>query len=133
LAVAERRVAPAPPLFALLDGPLLWAYPERGQDVERTFQAYLEALGALQQAAVIPVGYVDRPGGRSVLELLWALHLAPEELSGRIGENPFQQLRDYRLMERRLPPGRHWAWFRGPTAITTAAQQRPGGNLVLFF
>ncbi len=117
LAVAERRVAPAPPLFALLDGPLLWAYPERGQDVERTFQAYLEALGALQQAAVIPVGYVDRPGGRSVLELLWALHLAPEELSGRIGENPFQQLRDYRLMERRLPPGARTAWFTRPTAI----------------
>ncbi|HNT75714.1 MAG TPA: DNA double-strand break repair nuclease NurA [Anaerolineae bacterium] len=117
LATDERRAAPTTPLFALTDGPLLWAYPERGQDIERAFQAYLEALGALQQTGVIPVGYVDRPGGRAFLELLWALHLAPEELVERIGENPFQQLRDYRLMERRLPPGARTAWFTRPTTI----------------
>lgn len=115
LATAERGRAPEAPLFAVMDGPLLWAYPERGHEIERAFQAYVAALGALQQAAAIPVGYVDRPGGRALLELLWALQLAPEDLPERLGENPCQQLRDYRLMERRLPPGARTAWFTRPT------------------
>jgi len=64
----------------------------------------------------LPVGYVARPGGRALVELLWAGQLAPEDVPGRLAENPLRQLTDPALMAHYLAPGERSAWFTRPSA-----------------
>jgi len=114
--VEQERRSTANPVFALSDGPLLWPYVERGNRAGTHFTAYLGALGKVQKAGGIPVGYVDRPGGRPLLELLWAGRLAPEELVARIEENPLKMLSDDELMLEVLAPGAWTPWYTRATA-----------------
>jgi hypothetical protein len=116
LTALEHRLAPAAPLLALTDGPLLWPYVERSRADFQAVDAYLDALTGIRQAGGLPVGYVARPGGRALVELLWASRLAPEEMPGRLQENPLRQLTDAALMAHFLAPGEHSAWFTRPSA-----------------
>ena len=115
LAERERRRA-TNPIFALSDGPLLWPYVERGNRTSTHFTAYLGALCNVQKAGAIPVGYIDRPGGQPLLDLLWAGQLASEELATRIGENPLKTLSDVELMLEVLAPGAWTPWYTRATA-----------------
>jgi len=114
--VEQERRSTAGPVFALSDGPLLWPYVERGNRTSTHVSAYLGALRNVQQAGGIPVGYVDRPGGRPLLDLLWASRLAPEELIARIEENPLKTLSDSGLMLEVLEPGAWTPWYTRATA-----------------
>jgi len=116
LAAIEQRLAPAAPLIALTDGPLLWPYVERSRADFQAVDAYLAALTEIRQAGGLPVGYVARPCGRSLVELLWASQLAPEDMTGRLAENPLRQLTDAALMAHYLAPGERSAWFTRPSA-----------------
>ncbi|MGC9394435.1 MAG: DNA double-strand break repair nuclease NurA [Anaerolineae bacterium] len=124
LTALERRLAPAAPLIALTDGPLLWPYVERSRADFQAVEAYLDALTEIRQAGGLPAGYVARPGGRALVELLWASRLAPEELPARLQENPLRRLTDAALMARFLAPGERSAWFTRPSATN----QRHGGR-----
>lgn len=117
--LAEAEDAPHAPL-ALTDGPLLWPYAERGRADVLALQDYLAALTRLQQAGALPVGYVDRPGGRYLMDLLWATQLAPGDIANRLPENPLRRLSDYRLMAYTLAPGERSIWF----TRTSSTQQR---------
>ncbi len=114
--VELERHSTTSPVLALSDGPLLWPYVERGNRTDPHFSIYLEALRNVQQAGGIPVGYVDRPGGRPLLDLLWATRLAPEELIARIEENPLKRLSDGDLMLEILAPGAWTPWYTRATA-----------------
>ncbi len=116
LTTIEHRLAPAAPLLALTDGPLLWPYVERSRADFQAVDAYLDALTEIRQAGGLPVGYVARPGGRALVELLWAGQLAPEDVPGRLAENPLRQLTDAALMAHYLAPGERSAWFTRPSA-----------------
>jgi len=116
LTALEHRLAPAAPLIALTDGPLLWPYVERSRADFQAVDAYLDALTEVRQTGGLPVGYVARPGGRALVELLWASRLAPEELAARLQENPLRRLTDAALMARFLAPGERSAWFTRPSA-----------------
>ncbi len=111
----ERKRSPAR-VLSLTDGPLLWPYLERGHSASAALQAYLSALRGVQQSGGVAVGYVDRPGGRPLLELLWADQLAPEDLASKAGDNPLSVLTDYDLMAHSLAPGARTTWFTRPTA-----------------
>ena len=124
LTAIEHRLAPAAPLLALTDGPLLWPYVERSRADFQAVDAYLDALTEIRQAGGLPVGYVARPGGRALVELLWASRLAPEEIPGRLPENPLRLLTDAALMARFLAPGERSAWFTRPSATN----QRHAGH-----
>jgi len=114
--VEQERRSAAKSVFALSDGPLLWPYLERGNRTSTHFATYLGALRNVQEAGGIPVGYVDRPGGRPLLDLLWASRLAPEELTTRTEENPLMMLSDDELMLEVLAPGAWTPWFTRATA-----------------
>jgi len=116
LTAIEHRLAPAAPLLALTDGPLLWPYVERSRADFQAVDAYLDALTAIRQAGGLPVGYVARPGGRALVELLWAGQLASEDVPGRLAENPLRQLTDAALMAHVLAPGERSGWFTRPSA-----------------
>lgn len=116
LTALEHRLAPAAPLLALTDGPLLWPYVERSRVDSQAVDAYLDALTEIQKAGGLPVGYVARPGGRALVELLWASRLAPEDIPGRLPENPLRQLTDAALMAHFLAPGERSAWFFRPSS-----------------
>ncbi len=116
LTAIEHRLAPAAPLLALTDGPLLWPYVERSRVDSQAVDAYLDALTEIQKTGGLPVGYVARPGGRALVELLWASRLAPEDIPGRLPENPLRQLPDAALMAHFLAPGERSAWFSRPSS-----------------
>ncbi len=116
LTAIEQRLTPAATLLALTDGPLLWPHIERSRADSQAVEAYLDALTEIRQAGGLPVGYVARPGGRTLAELLWASRLAPEEIPGRLAENPLRQLTDAALMAHFLAPGERSAWFTRPSA-----------------
>jgi len=130
LTALERRFAPAAPLVAITDGPLLWPYVERSRADFRALEAYLEAISGIRQAGALPVGYVARPGGRALVELLWAGQLAPEDIPGKLADNPLRRLTDAALMAHVLQPGERSTWFSRPSA--TNQRQAGHGHEVWF-
>jgi hypothetical protein len=117
--LAELSLAECPTcagaVLGFTDGPLLWPYVERGRGIGEKLRTYLEALQHVQQAGAIPVGYVDRPGGRPLLDMLWASRLAKEELRDKWRDNPLHPLDDEMLMLHLLAPEEHTTWFTRPT------------------
>jgi hypothetical protein len=103
-------------IFGLSDGPLLWPYTDRDSGVHQATTDYLAALAQVQLTNAIPVGYVDRPGGRPLLDVLWASRLASEDLLKRIEENPLGRLTDEHLLRQVLEPGSRTPWFTRRTA-----------------
>ncbi len=114
LAQLSQDTASAPRTFALSDGPLLWPYGERGKAERVAFQSYLAAFSRLRELGTVPVGYVDRPGGRYVVEMLWAMQAAQNHPEPP--PNPLHLLRDAELMARFLAPGERSIWFRRHSA-----------------
>ncbi len=130
LTALERRLAPAAPLIAITDGPLLWPYIARSHADFRALEAYLEAISGIRQAGALPVGYVARPGGRALVELLWVSRLAAEDIPGKLADNPLRRLTDAALMAHILLPGERSAWFSRPSA--TNQRQAGHGHEVWF-
>jgi hypothetical protein len=118
LCMAECRTSAAA-VLGLTDGPLLWPYIERGRGTSERLRTYLAGLQSVQQAGGIPIGYVDRPGGRPLLDMLWASRLAREDLADKCRENPLHPLDDEILMLHVLAPEEHTAWFTRPNATNT--------------
>lgn len=124
LAEEERTAHPTQPLLACTDGPLLWAYPERAPEEITAFHAYLAALRRLQAAGALPIGYVERPAGRLLVELLWASRLPAAELTTRIDQNPLRRLNDRDLMAHLLAPGERSVWLERVSPTNQAHGQR---------
>ena len=130
LAEDAASFSPTPARLAITDGPLLWGYPERNQEDYLALRAYLAALTTIQQARTIPVGYVDRPGGRALLDLLWAAQLPPERLRDEVGANPLHFFSDEQLMQHFLAPGERTVWFKRGTE---ANQRHAGAGHEVYF
>lgn len=116
---ATEYQGPDSPVLGLTDGPLLWPYVQRGRSTGEKLGTYLKALKSVQASGAIPVGYVDRPGGRPLLDMLWASRLAGEDLGEKWSENPLQPLDDEILMMHLLAPGEHTTWFTRPIPTNT--------------
>ncbi len=112
LSVAERQAQSDVMCFALTDGPLLWPYSERRKVDHPAFQAYLEALVHMRQYDIVPVGYVERPTGRAVLDLLWLGQLPLADVLNNLHNNPLRTLTDDVLMAHVLSPGERSVWFK---------------------
>ena len=102
-------------ILGLTDGPLLWPYLARNQKAAQACGTYLSALRRVQLGGGVPVGYVDRPGGRPLIDLLWAGQLPSAELVERADDNPLGTLSDEDLMKAALAPGARTGWFTRPT------------------
>ncbi len=130
LTALERHLAPAAPLIAITDGPLLWPYVERSRADFQALDAYLAAISGIRQAGGLPAGYVARPGGRALVELLWASRLAPEDILSKLADNPLRRLTDAQLMAHFLQPGERSTWLSRPSA--TNQRQAGHGHEVWF-
>lgn len=97
-------------LFALTDGPLQWAYTEQQDPHNSARTKYVQALNAMETRNVIPVGYVDRPGGSYILDMLWTGYASREE-HGIQGQNLLRHFTDRQLMEAVLPSGSRTPWY----------------------
>ncbi len=106
--VEEARAAqpqPPSPILALNDGPLLWPYSGRSREEETAFPAYLAALGHIQKCGGAPVGFVERPGGSPLVELLRLGQVTPPD-----AVSP-QVLTDRALLAQALAPGERSVWL----------------------
>ena len=112
LCAYERNKHPNTLIFALIDGPLLWTYPEREQHITPEFESYISALTEIRQTGVVPVGYIDRPGGKWFINTLWTNHLPDRDPLGRVDTCPLHSLTDARLMDIMLAPGKRTPWYK---------------------
>lgn len=116
LAPQERQKASLA-VIGLADGPLLWPYADRGRVADESLTTYLKTMQAMRQSGAAPVGYVDRPGGRHLLEMLWACQLSEDELAERWRDNPLHPLDDEEFVLHLLAPGERTAWFTRPSSM----------------
>ena len=111
---AEAHTKDTPvPLLALTDGPLLWPY--RGQsdeEINELLPAYFAAFNQLQSQAGMPVGFVERPGGRPLINLLQLIRYRTGKGSAASAEKSADQLSDRELMAHFLAPGERSSWFK---------------------
>jgi hypothetical protein len=98
--------------YALIDGPLLWPYQEREQHISPEFKSYISALNHIKETGVVPVGYVDRPGGKWFLNTLWANQLSEQQSFAQLEPCPLRSLTDLTLMEFILAAGERTPWFK---------------------
>lgn len=112
LASDVRAEGDADPLVALTDGPLLWPYSGRSEKERTLLPAYMEALAGLRAARALPAGFVERPGGRPLLN---TLNLLPSETTsdtGKESDGVPAHLDDRALMARHLSPGERTVWLK---------------------
>lgn len=99
-------------VYAFSDGPLAWSsYGQEGPPVQELCERYLTALERVQAAGGVPVGYVERPGGTHLLELLKLPPTTDEapEAAALINLPPY--LRDRDVMALHLASGQRTPWF----------------------
>lgn len=123
LSTAERVIHPQSPTFILMDGPLLWPYAGEADSAQEDFHSYLSALTSICQNNVVPVGYIERPGGRHFIRMLWLNQLPKKAVYNTSKQCPIHLLTDIQLMESILPYGHRTTWYKrqSPTQNEQAA------------
>ena len=123
---AQARSAGAPaPLLALTDGPLLWPYSGRSEEENRQLlPAYFAAFSSLQQNEGMPVGFVERPGGRPLVNLLRLTRPSAGTNADSAAESSPDRLTDRELMARFLRPGDRSIWFKRDSAMNQRHARR---------
>jgi hypothetical protein len=116
------------PTLALLDnGLLLWAASQEQKaarpDVQRVLDEYLAALDRLRDSGAALAGYISRPRGANVLDLV-------EAAAGEAGGTP-SRLTDRLLFGRHLEAHMRSARFRHPARINDEFAAR--GHEIQFF
>ncbi len=108
--MTETKMAGAPdPALALVDGPLLWPYSGRSDEEQTLLPLYMKALNQFQETNAMPAGFVERPGGRPLLNLL---NLIPAPaINGKSLHVAGTRLTDRMLMEIYLAPGERTVWL----------------------
>ncbi|MFP4343329.1 MAG: DNA double-strand break repair nuclease NurA [Anaerolineales bacterium] len=118
--VAEVEQEAPRPILALTDGPLLWPYSGRSQEeIDALLPAYFAALSRMREQGGMPIGFVERPGGRPLVDLLRLTHPDPE----RTTEPQRLLLTDQVLMARFLEPGQRSPWFRRNSPLNQRHQR----------
>lgn len=110
LAAEARTVGEPGPVVALTDGPLLWPYSGRTEEDHTLLPDHMAALNRLKDADAMPAGFVERPGGHPLLNLLSLVPLDEESSAGP--EPAATHLDDQSLMARYLAPGERTAWLK---------------------
>lgn len=95
---------PPLPVIVLGDGPLLWPYSGRSEHEGTILQQFFDTLLAMRKARVMPVGFIERPGGRHLVRMLWKLFR-----DERTPSPP--RLSDVAFLQHLLPPGQRTIWF----------------------
>jgi hypothetical protein len=114
--------------LALLDnGLLLWAASQEQKaarpDVQHVLDEYLEALDRLRDSGAALAGYISRPRGANVIDLI--------EAAGGAASGARSGLTDRMLFGRRLTPHVRSARFRHPAKINDEFGAR--GHEIQFF
>ncbi len=116
LAEGARAQGAPSPILTFTDGPLLWPYTGRSKEEESALPQYFVAFDRLHEVGAMPVGFVERPGGRGLIELLWQSRL-DESGQARNGEQRLKVIDDALLMAQVLPPGTRSPWFMRPSSM----------------
>lgn len=114
-ALAEQvRAEGAPtPILTLTDGPLLWPYSGRtSEERESLLPAYFAAFDRLREVGGMPVGFIERPGGKALLELLWQSRLDDNGQPRHKDERHPEAVDDELLMAHFLAPGERSVWLK---------------------
>lgn len=129
---AQARSAGAPsPLLALTDGPLLWPYSGRSEEETRQLlPAYFAALDSLQQSNGMPVGFVERPGGRQLVNLLRLTRPHAGAAADSAAQSSSDWLTDRELLTHFLQPGERSIWFQRASAMNQRHARR--GHAIWF-
>ncbi len=128
---AQARAAGAPaPLLALTDGPLLWPYSDHSEEHQQLRQDYFTALDHLQQNDGMPVGFVERPGGCPLVNLLRLTRPSAGKAANSTAESSPDRLTDRELMARFLQPGEHSIWFKRDSPMNQ--QHDRAGHAICF-
>lgn len=126
----ETKIAGTPdPALALVDGPLLWPYSRRSDEEQTLLPRYMTALNQFQETGAMPAGFVERPGGRPLLNLL---NLIPAPSTDR-KSIPAAGIRltDRMLMEIYLAPGERTVWLTRQSAMNQ--QHARHGHKIWFY
>ncbi|MGC9357162.1 MAG: DNA double-strand break repair nuclease NurA [Anaerolineae bacterium] len=105
------------PILAFTDGPLLWPYSGRSPEEEVALPSYLAAFTRLQEHGGMPIGFVERPGGQPLTNLLRLIgsHLTENAETSKVSNHLL--LTDQELMEHFLAPGERTVWLKRPTSM----------------
>lgn len=120
VALAEKvRAEGVPtPILTLTDGPLLWPYSGRSDEEARALlPGYFAAFDRLRELGALPAGFVERPGGRGLIELLWQSRLDESGSPQRQGERHPEAVDDELLMAHFLAPGERSVWLTRPSQM----------------
>ena len=113
------------PVVALTDGPLLWPYSRRSEEEQTLLPNYLAAMDRLRETRALAAGFVERPGGRPLLNTLSLL----SSEAGEAASAP-AHLDDRTLMARYLAPGERSVWLIRRSAMNE--RHRRAGHEIWF-
>lgn len=131
----ERRDA-ARPFLAISDQRLLYwpvgSFP--GKESQRVVEAWQDAMTKIRDSGGWLAGYIDRPGKRSVLNMLRTLDIdAPDFDITRLNHAPSDGLTDTDLYSKVLQPGERSPVFVDISQHNSAFREREPLNEICFF
>jgi len=122
LTAVVRAQGDADPVIALTDGPLLWPHSGRTEEEQTLLPKYVAALSRLEETDALPAGFVERPGGRPLLNTLNLLPL--DEANDDAPAKTLAHLDDHTLMARYLAPGERTVWLKRPSPMNRQHARR---------
>ncbi|NOZ51120.1 MAG: DNA double-strand break repair nuclease NurA [Chloroflexi bacterium] len=134
LAQAERQYHGGdlePLILAAKDGQLMMWLGERENSAEkqRQLQAYIAHLQRMQQAQVIPIGFVGRPRSANVVRLLRVAQLQRHEITREaVKHSKYRALTDQAVFSALLGSNQRSALFASTAKINRENSEKGGPN-----
>ncbi len=116
-------------VISLIDGPIALRTQGEGiskRETDHLYNRHLKAIDRLAECNCALAGYVDQPGGSSVLNLLWLSSFELDEIDAVIEDNTpvFGGLSDRAVFQKHLGPGERSAIFETVSGWNIPYQQR---------
>lgn len=139
LAQAERQYHDGdlePLILAAKDGQLMMWLGERENSAEkqRQLQAYIAHLQRMQQAQVIPIGFVGRPRSANVVRLLRVAQLQRHEITREaVKQSKYRALTDRAVFSALLGPNQRSALFASTAKVNRTDFSQAGQRICFFY
>ncbi len=116
-------------VISLIDGPIALRTQGEGiskRETDHLYNRHLKAIDRLAACHCALAGYVDQPGGSSVLNLLWLASFELDEIDAVLEDNTpvFGGLSDRAMFQKHLGPGERSALFETISGWNIPYQQR---------
>jgi hypothetical protein len=136
VASGQRTSSPHPVLALLDQRPLYRAMgASENSEVRRVLQAWQAAMSRAREEGVLVVGYIDRPGTRSVVTMLRTLDILNSDFDANslLQHSDGAGVTDAALFSRLLDPGQRSTVFVDVSRHNEQFKARDEGNEVCFF